>query len=196
MSSSRRVVLLGFDDVQSLDLVGPLEVFSTATRLGVGAYETEVVGPARGFATTSGLRLASDRSPAACRGAIDTLLVPGGQGVRVAADDERLVRWLRGAAERSRRVASVCTGAFLLAHAGLLDGRRATTHWASAEQLATEYPSVEVEPDRIFVRDGEVWTSAGVTAGMDLALALVEWRASAASAPWRRCAAPLAAAWA
>ncbi|MEK6230089.1 MAG: GlxA family transcriptional regulator [Actinomycetota bacterium] len=175
MSTSRRVVLLGFEGVQSLDLVGPLEVFATATRLGVGAYETEVVAPgAEGFATTSGLRIAPDRSPAACRGPIDTLLVAGGQGVRAAAGDERLVRWLRGAAGRSRRVASVCTGAFLLAHAGLLDGRRATTHWASAKRLAAEYPSVEVEPDRIFVRDGEVWTSAGVTAGMDLALALVE----------------------
>ena len=175
MSTSRRVVLLGYDGIQSLDLTGPLEVFSTATRLGLGSYETEVVAPgAAGFATSSGLRIAPDHSPAACRGPIDTLLVAGGQGVSAAAGDERLVRWLRGAAGRSRRVASVCTGAFLMARAGLLDGRRATTHWASAAQLAAEYPAVAVEPDRIFVRDGEVWTSAGVTAGMDLALALVE----------------------
>ena len=175
MTAPRRIVLLGFEGIQSLDLTGPLEVFSTATRLGVGSYETEVVAPgAAGFATSSGLRITPDRSPAACRGPIDTLLVAGGQGVSTAARDERLVRWLRGAAGRSRRVASVCTGAFLMARAGLLDGRRATTHWASAGRLAAEHPSVDVEPDRIFVRDGEVWTSAGVTADMDLALALVE----------------------
>jgi transcriptional regulator GlxA family with amidase domain len=175
MTAPRRIVLLGFEGIQSLDLTGPLEVFSSATRLGVGSYDTEVVAPgAAGFSTSSGLRIAPDRSAGACRGPIDTLLVTGGQGVSAAAGDERLVRWLRGAAGRSRRVASVCTGAFLIARAGLLNGRRATTHWASAEQLAAEYPSVAVEPDRIFVRDGEVWTSAGVTAGMDLALALVE----------------------
>ena len=143
MSDSRRVVLLGFDGVQSLDLVGPLEVFSTAARLGVGAYETEVVAPA---GSPLPARAACASRPTvrlrACRGPIDTLLVAGGQGVRAAAGDERLVRWLRGAAERSRRVASVCTGAFLLAQAGLLDGRRATTHWASAEQLAREHPAV------------------------------------------------------
>ena len=105
---------------------------------------------------------------------IDTLIVAGGTGTRAAEEDAPLVEWLREAAKRSRRITSVCTGAFLLAKAGLLDGRRATTHWASCADLAERYPAVTVEPDPIFVRDGNVATSAGVTAGMDLALALVE----------------------
>jgi transcriptional regulator GlxA family with amidase domain len=105
---------------------------------------------------------------------IDTLLVTGGPGVAVAEQDEPLIRWLRDAAGRSRRVASVCNGAFLLARAGILDGRRATTHWAACKELRQRYPRVTVEEDPIFVQDGCVWTSAGVTAGMDLALALVE----------------------
>jgi transcriptional regulator GlxA family with amidase domain len=108
------------------------------------------------------------------RGPIDTLVVPGGLGTREAVADARLVRWIGRAAARSRRVASVCTGAFLLAEAGLLDGRRATTHWSACTALRRRYPAITVEEDRIFVRAGEVWTSAGVTAGMDLALALVE----------------------
>ncbi len=115
-----------------------------------------------------------DRSTHACRGAIDTLVVAGGLGVREALRDEALVRWVREAAGRSRRVTSVCTGAFLLAEAGLLDGRRVATHWGSADRLAKRYPALEVDSDSIFVRDGNVWTSAGVTAGMDLALALAE----------------------
>ena len=118
------------------------------------------------FGTSSGLKVAPDRSTADCRGAVDTLLAAGGTGVREAARDEPLVGWLRSAAGRSRRVASVCTGAFLLGAAGLLEGRRVTTHWAWAERFAHDHPGVEVEPDRIFVRDGEVWTSAGVTAGL------------------------------
>jgi len=110
----------------------------------------------------------------ACRGPIDTLLVAGGAGVASAERDEALRAWLRAAAGRSRRVASVCTGAFLLARAGLLDGRAATTHWSACDALARRHPTVRVEADRIFVRDGDVWTSAGVSAGMDLALAMVE----------------------
>jgi transcriptional regulator GlxA family with amidase domain len=115
-----------------------------------------------------------DRSLASCRGPIDTLVVAGGAGVRDASGDERLSSWLRLAARRSRRVTSVCTGAFLLARAGVLEGRRATTHWAACAALARAYPTVRVEPDPMFVRDGNVYTSAGVTAGIDLALALVE----------------------
>ena len=115
---------------------------------------------------------------------IDTLLVCGGPGAQVAERDERLIGWLRDAAGRSRRVASVCTGALLLARAGLLDGRRATTHWAACRELAERYPQVTVERDAIFVRDGRMWTSAGVTAGMDLALALVE-KTSVATSRWR-----------
>jgi transcriptional regulator GlxA family with amidase domain len=111
---------------------------------------------------------------AGCRGAIDTLMVVGGDGVSAAERDERLIAFLRRAAARSRRVTSVCTGAFLLARAGLLDGREATTHWSSCSELAERYPSVAVQSDPIFVRSGNVATSAGVTAGIDLALALVE----------------------
>jgi len=172
---SRRIVLLGFPDAQALDFTGPLEVFAIAERLSPGRYSTELVAPGgRPFAATSGLTVAPDRSTAACRGPIDTLVVAGGLGVRAAMRDESLVRWVARAAERSRRVASVCTGAFLLAEAGVLDGRHVATHWASAGQLAERYPELNVNPESIFVRDGDVWTSAGVTAGMDLALALVE----------------------
>jgi transcriptional regulator GlxA family with amidase domain len=105
---------------------------------------------------------------------LDTLIVAGGQGVMRAADDPRLLDWLRSRANRARRIASVCTGAFLLAAAGLLDRRRAVTHWEYCDLLCRRYPAVKVEPDRIFVKDGEVWSSAGVTAGIDLSLALVE----------------------
>lgn len=168
---------MGYPDTQSLDFVGPLEVFTTAERLSLspGRYSTEIVAPGGDpFATNSGLSVTPDRATAACRGPIDTLLVAGGRGAQAAVEDVALVRWLGEAARRSRRVGSVCTGAFLLARAGLLDGRRATTHWASVELLASRHPEIEVEPDSIYVRDGDVWTSAGVTAGMDLALALVE----------------------
>ena len=123
---------------------------------------------------SSSVRLAPDKAIASCRGPIDTLICAGGTGVREAARDDQLVRWVKGAAKRSRRTASVCTGAFLLAEAGLLDGKRATTHWSGCAALATRYPGVTVEPDPIFVQDGNVYTSAGVTAGMDLALALVD----------------------
>jgi transcriptional regulator GlxA family with amidase domain len=175
MAAARRIVLVGFDDVQSLDLSGPLEVFDLARRLRHDAYRTEVVAPAAAsFASGSGLRIVPDAGISECRGPIDTLIVAGGTGVEAAVRDERLVEWLAAAARRSRRVTSVCTGSFLLAAAGLLDGRHATTHWASAELLAERYPAVELEPDSIFVRDGSIWTSAGVTAGIDLALALVE----------------------
>ena len=169
-------MVLVFPDVQVLDVTGPTEVFSLAHRAAPdGAYAIELVaaGP-EPIRTSSGLQLIPDRPLDACRGAIDTLLVAGGLGVRDAARDDRVVAWLRLAARRSRRVASVCTGAFLLARAGLLDGRRATTHWAACAALKRNFPTVAVDPDPIFVRDGNVYTSAGVTAGIDLALALVE----------------------
>jgi transcriptional regulator GlxA family with amidase domain len=171
----RRVVILAFEGAQTLDVTGPFEVFSIASRLAEGGYEVEVVAPTGdAIRTGSGLGIVPDRAIAAVRGAIDTLVIAGGEGVRRAAEDERVVRWVGRAAARSRRVASVCSGAFLLAAAGLLDGRRAATHWASADELARRHPAVEVDAEAIFVRDGDVWTSAGVTAGMDLALALVE----------------------
>jgi transcriptional regulator GlxA family with amidase domain len=172
----RHVVILAFEAVQPLDVTGPAEVFSGAATLVRGAYSVQVVARERapiptrgnGYAIVPAARIGS------CRGPIDTLIVAGGSGARAAVEDAGLVRWVRGAAGRSRRVSSVCTGAFMLAAAGLLDGRRATTHWAWCEVLAREHPQVEVDPRPIFVRDGDVWTSAGVTAGIDLALAMVE----------------------
>jgi transcriptional regulator GlxA family with amidase domain len=172
---SRRVVIVAFPDVQTLDVTGPAEVFSLAARLGHAQYELELVAPQAGAVTaSSGLRLVPHRALSACRGRIDTLVVAGGMGVEQALREERVAAWLRAAAGRSRRVASVCNGAFLLAQAGLLDGRRATTHWAACDELGRRHPEVHVEHDPIFVRDGHVYTSAGVTAGIDLALALLE----------------------
>lgn len=172
----RKVVLLAFADVQPLDFAGPVEVFGGAARLSPGAYSVEVVAPSGDpISTRSGAySILPARPMASCRGAIDTLLVAGGSGSRAAAGDPAVVDWVRRAAARSRRVGSVCTGAFVLAAAGLLDGRRATTHWASCSELARSHPAVEVDPEPIFIRDGDVWTSAGVTAGIDLALGLVE----------------------
>ncbi|HET9162992.1 MAG TPA: GlxA family transcriptional regulator [Solirubrobacterales bacterium] len=172
----RQVTVLVFPQVQAIDVFGPVEVLSAADRLaGGGEYAIELVaGRAGPIETSSGVRLLPDRAVLAARGPLDTLIVAGGDGVAAALGDRRLIRWVDRAAARSRRVCSVCTGAFLLAEAGLLDGRRATTHWAACEELARRHPAVAVEPDPIFVRDGELTTSAGVTAGIDLALALVE----------------------
>ena len=174
--------MLAFPGVQALDVVGPLEVFGRAARWlreergdSGQAYATLVIARRRGpLASSSGYSLVADRALSRLREPVDTLLVAGGQGVRALLDDRALHAWLRAARRRVRRFGSVCTGALLLARAGLLDGRRATTHWRSCAQLAAEHPEVRVEPDRIFVRDRGVYTSAGVTAGMDLALALVE----------------------
>jgi transcriptional regulator GlxA family with amidase domain len=176
MTSPRRVWFVAFDGCQSLDVTGPLEVFAIADRLaGGGHYSTEIVAPPGDVVTTSGLRIVPhctiDATPDE---PIDSLIVAGGLGVHAAARNPDLVDWIRRTQRRTRRIASVCTGAYLLAASGVLDGRRATTHWASAEHLAQRHPAISVEPDRIYVRDGNVWTSAGVTAGMDLALALVE----------------------
>jgi transcriptional regulator GlxA family with amidase domain len=175
MGSVRRVVIAAFPRVQTLDVLGPAEVFATATQLSSGeGYAVEVVAAEPGPLRSSSVALHPDLILEECRGRIDTLVVAGGRGVNAAVEDERLVAWIAAAAKRSRRVTSVCTGAFLLAGAGLLDGRRATTHWASCDELARRHPAVDVERDPIFVRDGNVTTSAGVTSGMDLALALVE----------------------
>jgi transcriptional regulator GlxA family with amidase domain len=178
-----RVTVLAVDGTQSLDVTGPVEVFATASRVHAGApagrrgargYTIEVVTPGgRGVALSNGLRLSADRLPGP-RAALDTIVVAGGHGARHAGRDDPAVRWVRRAAPRARRVTSVCTGAFVLAAAGLLDGRRATTHWAYCRALAERHPLIDVDADPIHVRDGDVWTSAGVTAGMDLALALVE----------------------
>jgi len=179
---TRHVVLVGYPDVQLLDVAGPLEVFAGAARLldergdrAGPAYTTELVAPRSGrFATSSGLGLVADRTFGSVRGGVDTLLVAGGPGTAAAMTDRALLAWLRRMAPRVRRLGSVCTGTFVLAEAGLLDDRRVTTHWNWCAALAERYPRLTVDPDPIFVRDGNVYTSAGVTAGMDLALALVE----------------------
>lgn len=170
-----------YPGITALDLVGPHEVFTAAAEVArrtggdPDAYRVEVASAAPGpLKTTRGLVVMADRALASIRGPIDTLVVVGGEGARDASTDPELVAWVARAARRSRRVASVCTGAFVLGAAGVLSGRRATTHWRSCSELARDYPDVTVDPDPIFVRDGNVWTSAGVTAGMDLALALVD----------------------
>ena len=171
----RRVWIVAFSDAQLLDVTGPWEVFAAANRVGAPRYALSVVAPSAGpVATSGGLSLVAHRSLAQATGPVDTLIVAGGMGTRPQHHDPRLAPWLRRTARRARRVASVCTGAFLLAEAGLLDGRRATTHWAMCETLQRRFPGVRVERDPIFVRDGHVFTSAGVTAGIDLALELVE----------------------
>src|SRR5215216_3304093 len=174
MKPMRRVVLAVFPGVQTLDVTGPAEVFRAATLLKRPGYEVTIAARTTAPIETSTVSFVPDARLDDCTGPIDTLMVAGGTGTRAAEEDAALVEWIAEAATRSRRVTSVCTGALLLAKAGLLDGRRATTHWASCAELARRYPGVTVEPDPIFVRDGNVVTSAGVTAGMDLALALVE----------------------
>jgi transcriptional regulator GlxA family with amidase domain len=179
---TRRIAMLAYPDIQILDVVGPLEVFSRTARWlkeygrrTDDAYEVEIIGLRRGlFAASSGLRLFADRRFDEVKGGIDTLLIAGGRGMDRFRTHAPLLRWLRRQARLVRRIGSVCTGAFILAEAGILTGRRATTHWGSAARMAEMYPDVTVEPDRIFVREGSIYTSAGVTAGMDLALALVE----------------------
>jgi transcriptional regulator GlxA family with amidase domain len=172
--SDRQVVIVAYPDVQLLDVAGPLEVFDLATRFRPSCYRVEVVtADGRPFVTTSGLSITPHRSISGV-GAVDTVIVAGGNGTVAALGDADLIGWLTERAADSRRVASVCSGAFLLAQAGLLDGRRATTHWSVCDELARAFPRTQVEPDAIYVRDGKVATSAGITAGMDLALALVE----------------------
>jgi transcriptional regulator GlxA family with amidase domain len=163
------VLIVLFDRVQSLDVTGPLEVFAHAG----DEYQIRTASlGGQQVRTTSGLRITPDGDLNDEKTAPGLILVPGGAGAR--RSDPELARWLRQHAPKAARLASVCTGAFLLAEAGLLNGRRATTHWTYCEELAQRYPEVTVDPDPIFVRDGQINTSAGVTAGIDLALALVE----------------------
>jgi transcriptional regulator GlxA family with amidase domain len=178
-TAERRVVFVAYDDFQLLDLAGPVDVLRVATLLGAQpGYRTVLASvDGRPVRSESGIRLAADASLAELRddGApIDTLVVLGGLGSRAAADDEALLDHVVALAERSRRITAVCTGAFVLAAAGLLDGYRATTHWASCDQLTRHHAQVEVLPDQIYVHDDDRWTSAGVTAGIDLFLALVQ----------------------
>jgi transcriptional regulator GlxA family with amidase domain len=178
-TSSRRIEVLAFPDVQMLDVVGPIQVFTAANERaalprGRLPYETRVIAPEGAtIRATSGLAFATEPLPDPAE-PVDTLIVAGGQGVMRADKDASLVAWLKRRSETARRTASVCTGAFLLAATGLLDRRRAATHWEYCDELSRRHPAVIVEPDPIFVHDGPVWSSAGVTAGIDLSLALVE----------------------
>jgi transcriptional regulator GlxA family with amidase domain len=176
-TAPRHVVMLAFAGAQILDVVGPLQILSGVNderATDSPAYRLTLLGERKGaFLTTSGVRLVADGAWSDLPRAIDTLIVAGGDGVREAMRSKPLRDALKRGAARARRVVSVCSGAFLLAGAGLLKDKRATTHWRAAAQLAEAFPDIAVEPDAIYVRDGRVWTSAGVTAGMDLALALV-----------------------
>ena len=178
-ASGRLVEAVVFPAVQMLDVTGPLQVFATANDITVERghappYRVRVVAEAgRAVTASSGVALATEPLGPAGE-ALDTLLIAGGQGVQAAAANPALVDWVRARGQAARRTASVCTGAFLLAATGMLDGRRAATHWSVCADLAGRYPAVHVERDPIFVQDGPVWTSAGITAGIDLALALVE----------------------
>ncbi|MDD5321930.1 MAG: GlxA family transcriptional regulator [Methylococcales bacterium] len=178
----RPVGIVSFPGVEILDITGPMEVFAFANmalqNAGVSrepVYPIEVLAKNPGPITTScGLEILANKAYCDIHDGIDTLLIAGAPDVDCLLCDPALQDWVRAIAPRVRRLASVCTGAFLLAESGLLDGRRATSHWAYCKQLACDYPSITVEPDRIFVRDGFISTSGGITSGIDLALSMVE----------------------
>jgi transcriptional regulator GlxA family with amidase domain len=170
---TRLIAFLIFPDFQLLDAAGPLGAFEMPTR-GVtpAPYVLKVIARTPGLVTSSSgaIMLAEGLGDPA---AIDTLVVAGGQGTEAAATDRETRHFIREVAKTARRVTSVCSGAYILAAAGLLDGKRATTHWGRSRHFPTLFPEVKLEPDRIWVRDGQIWTSAGVTAGIDLSLALI-----------------------
>ena len=175
---TRRIGIVGYDDVQALDLNGPLDVFSTANHIAARStpvYQTVVLALTRGpFRAESGLQMLPqttlDKAPA-----LHTVIIPGGRGLRVHAPTRlKIGRWLAEHAPRLQRIASVCTGIHALAESRLIDGRRATTHWRYASEAVSRFPNVNFEPDAIYIKDGKFYTSAGITAGIDLALALVE----------------------
>lgn len=169
---AREIAFLVFEDFQVLDAAGPLAAFEIAARYRPGAYRLRTIAAGSGaIRSSSGLAVAAE--PLEAGGECDTLIVAGGEGTRAAATDPAVLDFIRGAAPRARRIASVCSGAYVLAAAGLLDGRRATTHWGRTADFQKRFPRVTLEPDLIFVRDGNVWTSAGITAGIDLALGLI-----------------------
>src|SRR3977135_2296618 len=180
---TRRIVFVAAPGTEILDLVGPLQVFARASEMFVrqnpGAspiYSIEIVttSPHRSFVANCGVRITAHKTFRELRGNIDTLLIAGGSAIENDEVNAEVIRRLKTIAGRIRRIGSVCTGAMLLARAGLLDGRRATTHWNWCHVLIKRAPRADVDPNPIFVRDENVYTSAGVTAGMDLALALVE----------------------
>lgn len=182
-SRTRRVAMLAYPDIQILDVTGPLEVFARTSRLlhswGLrakdDAYTVEIIGIERGlFAASSGLKLYADHGYREVGAGIDTLLISGGRGTETYCRSKPLLAWINKQSRLVRRLASVCTGAYFLAEAGLLDGLEATTHWGYIEDFTARFPHVQLEADRIYVKQGSIYTAAGVTSGIDLALALVE----------------------
>ena len=176
----KKIVMLSVPPASGVDVIGPLEAFGIANRMvqessGRGVYESELVTTSSDLAlpTSSGVTIVAHKHYSAVRGKLDTLLISGGPGTR-GPRDPVLLEWLRQTAQHARRVCSICTGAFLLAEAGLLEGKRATTHWRYVESFARKHPGVSWDPNPIFVQDGNIYTSAGISAGMDLALALIE----------------------
>ena len=174
----RRVAIFLYPDFEILDVCGPLDVFATANRLASSPryrpYDIQLLAQEIGpVASSAGAELVARRNLRGLRGDVHTLLIPGGVDISIL-DQASTLAWIQRTAKRSERVVSVCSGARVLAAAGLLDGRRVTTHWESCSQLASDCPQVTVESDALFVQDGKFWTSAGITAGIDLALALVE----------------------
>lgn len=169
-----RVAMLGFDGVQTLDLVGPLDAFASANEQKPGAYAPMVVGlDDRPFTSEAGLRMVPECALADA-GPIDTLIIPGGAGLRRSGLASEVATAVRNRAPALRRILSICTGIYALAPTGLLDGRRATTHWRFALDVAQRFPSVHVDPDAIYVKDGPIYTSAGITAAIDLTLAIID----------------------
>jgi transcriptional regulator GlxA family with amidase domain len=169
---ARAIGFLIFKDFQLLDAAGPMAAFEIAARYGAGAYRLHILA-ARAGRVVSSSGAAIDAEAMKGAPALDTLVVAGGEGTRNVETVAELTPYVRQVAAASRRIASVCSGAFILADAGLLDGRRATTHWSRTAGFAQRFPKVKLEPDRIFIRDANVWTSAGITAGIDLSLALI-----------------------
>lgn len=183
MTSTRNICMLAYEGAQSLDVTGPLEVFALASRQvqedanSGPLYELKLLGlTSAPIQLASGLRVMPDAVYADMPADTDTLLVAGGMGdsLETVRADRALLAWLSETAPRIRRIASICSGALLLGEAGVLDGRDATTHWSDVRELRDRYPHVNVNPDAIYTRDGNVWTSAGITTGMDLALAMIE----------------------
>ncbi len=174
--TDREIALILWPQFQMLDVIGPLEAFTMANRFAGPHYRTVLLS-ARGTeaVSSSGYSLGPAQHLYDCDpNRFDTVIVPGGLGVHAMRDDDALMDWLRRGSREVRRLCSVCSGAFLLAEAGLLSGRRAVTHWESVPRLTSEFPSVQVEPDALYCQDGNIWTAAGVTSGMDMALALIE----------------------
>jgi transcriptional regulator GlxA family with amidase domain len=175
-SPNKTIGLLAYDNMQALDLTGPLDVFGAANALasGMSPYDLHVIGAHTGTVHAENGLVVLPACSIEDAPPLDTLLIPGGIGSRLGNADPQLLAWLRRQAETARRVVSVCTGAYMLAATGLLDDRRVATHWQYAEDLARRFPAIHVEPERLFLRDGRFATSGGLTAGIDLALALVE----------------------